>query len=109
MAVASSKSVKEPSLFDAEEYAELIGERMGGARDLVDWLYAQQEAIAGLIPPGLDVLQQPGTSDVVVIDLNARTWESGFLEALAKIVPTHRYSVPTYDSGGPGKRSQGDS
>lgn len=82
---------------DRLQYEELMSRRVARIDELLEWFYDQQAAFCPLIPPGTEAFVQPGSPEVLVLDLAVYTWPSAFVRGLAETKPTYRNSVPTYD------------
>jgi len=94
--LASAKKDKAPPI-DLTAYDALVSNRVTSVAHLLNWFAKQQDHFERLIPPGLEVLTQPGTPDVLVIDLDSKDLPSEFAKHLLGTTPVFRYSVPTYD------------
>jgi hypothetical protein len=94
--LASAKKDKVPPI-DPTAYDALVSNRVTSVAHLLNWFAEQQDHFERLIPPGLDVLNQPGTPDVLVIDLDSKDLPPEFAKHLLGTTPVFRYSVPTYD------------
>ncbi len=96
LVLASAKKDKAPPI-DPTAYDALVSNRVTSAAHLLNWFAEQQDHFERLIPPGIEVLNQPGTPDVLVIDLDSEDLPSEFAKYLLGTTPVFRYSVPTYD------------
>ncbi len=82
---------------DPTAYVSLVSNRVTSVAHLLNWFAEQQDHFERLIPPGIEVLTQPGTPDVLVIDLDSKDLSPEFAKHLLGTTPVFRYSVPTYD------------
>ncbi len=96
LVLASAKKDKSPPI-DPTAYDALVSNRVTSVAHLLNWFAEQQDHFERLIPPGLEVLNQPGTPDVLVVDLDSKDLPPEFAKHLLGTTPVFRYSVPTYD------------
>ncbi|MCZ7592178.1 MAG: hypothetical protein M5U15_08485 [Kiritimatiellae bacterium] len=97
LTLAAGKNEKTASPIDLNAYASLMSNRITRVEDLINRHYDQQDAFALLIPPGLELLNQPGNPDTLVIDLNSKELDATFTKALFSARPVYRNSVPAYE------------
>ncbi|HMP75169.1 MAG TPA: hypothetical protein PKE12_02620 [Kiritimatiellia bacterium] len=96
LTLAATKTEKNDPI-DRAEYDALMGARVTHLSHLRNWFCDQQDQFDRLIPPGLDALNQPGTPELLVIDLGSNDLPDALRKALLSSTPTYRNSVPTID------------
>lgn len=82
---------------DRAAYDRLMSTRVQSLDELLQWFYDQQAQWERIIPPGLDLLLQPGLPDVVVLAPDGKDWPDALRKAFERLKPTWRNSVPTYE------------